>query len=45
MGIHLDPIKVYEDNCKKTGPEISRKNGCIVNTGSKSNKQILLLEN
>jgi hypothetical protein len=35
MGIKLDPAKVWEENNKKQGSEYKRKNGCLVNTGSK----------
>eukprot|EP01114_Cavostelium_apophysatum_P013695 TRINITY_DN3376_c0_g1_i2.p1 TRINITY_DN3376_c0_g1~~TRINITY_DN3376_c0_g1_i2.p1 ORF type:complete len:321 (+),score=67.40 TRINITY_DN3376_c0_g1_i2:110-964(+) len=34
MGIHLDPEMLWTENNAKQGPDIVRKNGCIVNTGN-----------
>lgn len=34
-GLHIDTLKVGEINSRKQGPEIKRKNNCIVNTGGK----------
>jgi len=34
VGIHLDPRDVWNVNNEKQGPEYSRKNGCIINTGN-----------
>lgn len=34
MGIRLDPRQVWEENAKRQGPEVKRKNGCIVYTGN-----------
>eukprot|EP00126_Sphaerothecum_destruens_P002369 Sdes_comp15811_c0_seq1m4883 len=34
MGLHIDPLKVKEANDKLQGPDIKRKNGCIINTGN-----------
>lgn len=34
-GLHVDPLVIGEKNSKIQGPNIKRKNNCIVNTGSK----------
>ncbi|KAJ1661727.1 hypothetical protein IW140_006323 [Coemansia sp. RSA 1813] len=34
-GLHIDALQIGEINSKKQGPEIKRKNNCIVNTGGK----------
>lgn len=34
MGLHIDPDKVRMENAKKQGPDVKRKNGCVVNSGS-----------
>lgn len=34
MGIRLDPRQVWEENAKRQGAEVKRKNGCIVYTGN-----------
>jgi hypothetical protein len=34
MGIQLDPVKVWEVNNLVQGPDVLRKNGCLINTGS-----------
>eukprot|EP01135_Chromosphaera_perkinsii_P001744 Nk52_evm13s210 gene=Nk52_evmTU13s210 len=39
QGIHLDPLKVKEANDKIQGPDVKRKNGCIVNTGNAMSKE------
>jgi hypothetical protein len=33
-GLHIDPIVIGEKNSRIQGPEVKRKNNCIVNTGS-----------
>jgi hypothetical protein len=35
MGIALDPRDIWEENAKKK--DATRKNGCIINTGSNYN--------
>ncbi|CAG8567439.1 7190_t:CDS:2 [Acaulospora colombiana] len=32
-GLHIDPLVIGEKNSKIQGPNIKRKNNCIVNTG------------
>lgn len=32
-GLHIDPLVIGEKNSKIQGPDIKRKNNCIVNTG------------
>ncbi|KAJ1720774.1 hypothetical protein LPJ53_004632 [Coemansia erecta] len=34
-GLHIDAFEVGELNSKKQGPDVKRKNNCIVNTGGK----------
>lgn len=36
-GLHIDPKVIGERNSKIQGPDIKRKNNCIVNTGGKKN--------
>ena len=33
QGLHIDPQVIGEENIKRVGDDIKRKNGCIVNTG------------
>jgi len=33
MGLHVDLLKIFEDNAQKNGPGILRKNKYIINTG------------
>ena len=33
MGLHLDLEQIWLKNAARQGPEVFRKNGCIVNTG------------
>ncbi|KAL3895305.1 MAG: hypothetical protein SGCHY_004782 [Lobulomycetales sp.] len=40
-GLHIDANKIYQANAAKQGPEILRKNGCIVNTGGKISREEL----
>eukprot|EP00842_Homolaphlyctis_polyrhiza_P001517 jgi/Hompol1/2366/HPOL_002920-RA len=48
QGLHIDPAMVGAINALRKGPNIKRKNGFIVNTGSKMSKDTLkqrILEN
>ncbi|KAI9595563.1 hypothetical protein BDF19DRAFT_440873 [Syncephalis fuscata] len=38
-GLHLDPMAIGAINAAKQGPEIKRKNNCIVNTGNKLSRE------
>ncbi|CAG8586236.1 8659_t:CDS:2 [Acaulospora morrowiae] len=38
-GLHIDPLVIGEKNSKIQGPDIKRKNNCIVNTGGKLSKE------
>ncbi|RKP23929.1 hypothetical protein SYNPS1DRAFT_17890 [Syncephalis pseudoplumigaleata] len=38
-GLHLDPMVIGAINATKQGPEIKRKNNCIVNTGNKLSRE------
>ncbi|KAI8373483.1 hypothetical protein EDC96DRAFT_40957 [Choanephora cucurbitarum] len=40
-GLHIDPKVVGAKNALIQGPDIKRKNGCIVNTGSKVSREEL----
>ncbi|KAI8913394.1 hypothetical protein EDD86DRAFT_179979, partial [Gorgonomyces haynaldii] len=39
QGLHIDPLVIGRMNALKQGPEIKRKGGFIVNTGSKMTKE------
>ncbi|KAJ2776262.1 hypothetical protein H4R18_005763 [Coemansia javaensis] len=38
-GLHIDALEVGALNSKRQGPEIKRKNNCIVNTGGKLSRE------
>ncbi|KAJ2319880.1 hypothetical protein IWW52_001708 [Coemansia sp. RSA 2704] len=38
-GLHIDALQIGELNSKRQGPEIRRKNNCIVNTGGKLTRE------
>ncbi|CAB4396949.1 unnamed protein product [Rhizophagus irregularis] len=38
-GLHVDPLVIGEKNSKIQGPNIKRKNNCIVNTGSRPSRE------
>ncbi|KAJ1801952.1 hypothetical protein LPJ56_007319 [Coemansia sp. RSA 2599] len=38
-GLHIDALEVGALNSKKQGPDIKRKNNCIVNTGGKLTRE------
>ncbi|KAI8055443.1 hypothetical protein BDF22DRAFT_732677 [Syncephalis plumigaleata] len=38
-GLHIDPMMIGAINATKQGPEIKRKNNCIVNTGNKLSRE------
>ncbi|RHZ59956.1 hypothetical protein Glove_360g163 [Diversispora epigaea] len=38
-GLHIDPLVIGEKNSKIQGPDIKRKNNCIVNTGGKPSRE------
>ncbi|KAL1935363.1 hypothetical protein VTP01DRAFT_4503 [Rhizomucor pusillus] len=40
-GLHIDPKVIGERNSKIQGPDIKRKNNCIVNTGGKLSREEL----
>ncbi|KAI9031280.1 hypothetical protein DFJ74DRAFT_655214 [Hyaloraphidium curvatum] len=39
QGLHIDPLVIGRINAAKQGPEITRKNGFIVNTGAKLSRE------
>ncbi|KAJ2844497.1 hypothetical protein IWW36_005163 [Coemansia brasiliensis] len=38
-GLHIDALQIGEINSKRQGPDIKRKNNCIVNTGGKLTRE------
>ncbi|KAJ2157501.1 hypothetical protein GGF46_004473 [Coemansia sp. RSA 552] len=38
-GLHIDALQIGEINSRRQGPEIKRKNNCIVNTGGKLSRE------
>ncbi|KAL1917155.1 uncharacterized protein VTP21DRAFT_4811 [Calcarisporiella thermophila] len=40
-GLHIDVKIIFEKNAKIQGPDVKRKNGCIVNTGAKLSREEL----
>lgn len=43
-GLHIDPKVIGEKNAKIQGPDIKRKNNCIVNTGNKLTREELRIK-
>jgi Myb-like DNA-binding domain len=38
QGLHIDPRTIYQVNSLKTGPDVKRKGGMLVNTGGRISK-------
>ena len=41
MGLHVDLERIYIDNMAKSGPDVSRKGGLLINMGDNPTKAVV----